>query len=134
VNPAYGSQTCVRCGFVWRGNRQGDTFKCQFCRYGAKSDRVAAENYLARSRDREIPLFLPYKEVKRVLVERFRRRLESWDFEFLPSEVKWEAVSYLFEEWETLRDRTVEKQVLCDCFGQDSRHQITTPTRGCGRQ
>jgi transposase len=111
VNAAYGSQTCVRCGFVWGKNRQGDTFKCQFCRYGADSDRVAAMNYLARSHDREISLYVPYKEVKGILVKRFRRRLESWDFEFLPDQVNWEAVSYLYEDWETLRDKAVGREV-----------------------
>jgi Putative transposase DNA-binding domain. len=31
VNPAYGSQTCIRCGFVDAGNRNGDRFKCLHC-------------------------------------------------------------------------------------------------------
>ena len=40
-------------------------------------DHVAAMNLLNRIEDREINRFTPYGEVKKILEERFLRRLES---------------------------------------------------------
>jgi putative transposase len=107
VNPAYGSQLCPCCGFVWKKNRNGDAFKCSFCSYGAASDRVAAINYLTRSEDPNISLHMPYKRVRELLVERFLRRLECWDFCFSPSQVNWEAVSDLSKDWEAWREKAL---------------------------
>ena len=104
VNPAYGSQTCNRCGFVWNKNRNGDTFKCLFCGHEAGSDKVAAMNYLARNTDPDIGPYVPYANVKQILVERFRRRLECWDFDFSPAQVNWAPVAFLFKDWESLKD------------------------------
>jgi putative transposase len=77
VNPAYSSQTCLPCGFVDRKNRNGDRFKCQHCGYVEHSDRVAAMNLKSRYSDREISRFTPYREVKRILLDRFHRQLET---------------------------------------------------------
>ena len=49
----------------WECNWQGDV------------DHVAAMNIASRIKDREINRFTPYREVKKILEERFLRRLES---------------------------------------------------------
>ncbi len=103
VNAAYGSQNCPNCGFVWKLNRDGDDFKCLFCGHGAKSDVVAAINYLARSSDSTITLWMPHNQVKELLVRRFRRRLECWQYEMSPFQVNWKSISYLFKDWEALQ-------------------------------
>ena len=85
VNPAYSSQGCPFCGWVHRSNRSGDNFECRFCRHGALSDWMAALVLLAREDDPEICLWTPKHRVKSILQQRFRRRLERWDFSFPPS-------------------------------------------------
>ena len=77
VNPAYGSQTCVCCGFVDCKNRSGDKFKCLSCGHEDEADRVAAMNYARRFGDQEIGLYMPYSQVKTILLDRFHRRLET---------------------------------------------------------
>lgn len=77
VNPAYGSQTCPQCDFVDRRNRIGDKFKCFYCRHEDVSDRVAALNYFRRYGDKDIGRFMPYRQVKTILLTRFHRRLET---------------------------------------------------------
>lgn len=77
VNPAYGSQTCPQCDFVDRRNRVNDKFKCLYCRYEDISDRVAALNYFRRFGDENIGRFVPYSQVKTILLNRFHRRLET---------------------------------------------------------
>ncbi len=49
----------------WDCNRQGD------------ADHVAAMNIKSRIEDRAINRFTPHKEVKKILDERFLRRMES---------------------------------------------------------
>lgn len=77
VNPAYGSQTCPKCGYVDKSNRTGDRFLCLHCSHADQSDKVAATNYLQRYGDPEITRYTPYRAVKTVLLERFHRRLET---------------------------------------------------------
>jgi predicted site-specific integrase-resolvase len=43
----------------------------------ALSDRVAAMNYARRFGDQEIGLYMPYSQVKTILLDRFHRRLET---------------------------------------------------------
>jgi putative transposase len=86
VNPSYSSQMCPLCWFVHRKNRQGDRFQCLFCGHGGDSDTVAARNLLGRLDDPEIRLWTPKERVKAILLSRFRRRVESWDFEFTPEQ------------------------------------------------
>ena len=76
VNAAYGSQGCPCCDFVDDKNRNGDRFQCLHCGHEDASDRVAAMNYAKRLDDREIQRYTPYREVKSILLSRFRRRLE----------------------------------------------------------
>lgn len=76
VNAAYGSQGCPCCDFVDDKNRNGDRFQCLHCGHEDASDRVAAMNYAKRLDDREIQRYTPYREVKSILLNRFRRRLE----------------------------------------------------------
>ena len=47
------------------------------CNWQGDVDYVAAMNLLNRIKDREINRFTPYREVKKILEERFLRRLES---------------------------------------------------------
>jgi putative transposase len=77
VNPAYCSQTCLDCDFVGPQNRKGDRFLCQFCGYENHADVVAAINLENRYFDQEITRYTPYREVKKILLERFHRRLET---------------------------------------------------------
>lgn len=77
VNPAYGSQSCLSCEFVDHRNRNNDNFKCLFCGHEDKADRIAALNYLRRYGDKEIGLYMPYDQVKTILLRRFQRRLET---------------------------------------------------------
>ena len=46
VNPAYTSQTCPKCGFVHKLNRdkKNHTFQCRTCGYRSNDDRIAAMN------------------------------------------------------------------------------------------
>lgn len=77
VNPAYGSQTCPKCGYVDSSNRNGDKFLCLHCSHADHADKVAAINYLQRYGDPEITLYTPYRAVKTVLLGRFHSRLET---------------------------------------------------------
>ncbi|MBI5755617.1 MAG: transposase [Nitrospirae bacterium] len=108
VNPAYGSQTCPLCGFVWNKSRNGDVFKCAFCGHGAGADRVAAINYLHRYSEPAITLYMPYRTVKEVFMERFLRRLECSDSVSLPSGLAPETTTYILREWESLKSRLAE--------------------------
>ncbi|MGT2508796.1 zinc ribbon domain-containing protein [Cupriavidus basilensis] len=51
VNLAYTSQTCHRCGYVDKKNRNGNAFKCLCCGQTAHADGNAARNHIARARD-----------------------------------------------------------------------------------
>jgi IS605 OrfB family transposase len=44
VNPSNTSQTCNRCGYTARNNRNGENFQCQKCGYQANADYNAAVN------------------------------------------------------------------------------------------
>lgn len=77
VNPAFGSQLCPNCDFVDHGNRKGDIFKCLYCKHEDQADRVAALNYAGRFGDSDIGLYMPYSQVKTILLARFHRRLET---------------------------------------------------------
>ncbi len=77
VNPAYGSQTCPYCDFVDSKNRKKDRFKCLHCGHEDMADRIAAQNYAKRVGDEEIGQYVPYSQVKTILLRRFHRRLET---------------------------------------------------------
>lgn len=53
VNPAYTSQTCTKCRFVHKSNRNGELFKCRKCGYTSDADFNASLNILNRFRLRE---------------------------------------------------------------------------------
>lgn len=93
VNPAYTSQMCSHCGFVHRQNRKGDVFHCQFCGQDGHSDCLAAMNLLNRADDPEIFQWTPPEQVKRILISRFHRRLESWEFNFTKEQANLSALS-----------------------------------------
>ncbi len=46
INPAYTSQTCPKCGFVHKLNRNGEIFVCRDCGYKSDSDFVGSTNIL----------------------------------------------------------------------------------------
>jgi len=71
VNAAYTSQTCPFCGYVHQGNRKGDTFHCLNCGREGDADYFASLNILSRLDDPDIDRYTPYREVRRILVERF---------------------------------------------------------------
>lgn len=76
VNPAYTSQTCPLCDYVDAKNRKSDRFQCLHCRYVNHADWVAAMNLKSRYNDPEITRYTPYRDVKKILLARFHRRLE----------------------------------------------------------
>lgn len=96
VNPAYSSQVCPLCGWVERKNRTGDVFSCRFCARRGYSDEFAAKELLRellrRVYDASIPLWTGKNRVKEILLERFRRSLERWDFPFSRSSIQEEAL------------------------------------------
>lgn len=52
VNPAYTSQECSSCHFVYKRNRKGGVFECKFCGLKKHADNQAAINiFLRRSQD-----------------------------------------------------------------------------------
>jgi|GEM_PF-934255 len=81
VNAAYSSQTCPRCGYVSRGNRSGDRFHCRNphweCNWQGDADRVAAMNLKTGINDPEIHRFTSHIEVKKILEDRFLRRMKN---------------------------------------------------------
>ena len=83
VNAAYTSQTCPNptCGYVSSDNRSGDVFHCSNpywdCNWQGDADHVASMNIKSRIEDHQIDRFTPYTEVKKILDERFLRRMES---------------------------------------------------------
>lgn len=52
VNPKYTSQTCPRCGYrdKWNRNQHIHTFICKACGYHTNDDRAAAMNILAKGK------------------------------------------------------------------------------------
>jgi len=46
IDPAYTSQTCCKCGFVHKLNRNGEMFKCRNCGYTLDADYNASLNIL----------------------------------------------------------------------------------------
>ena len=69
------------CGYVHSDNRHGDVFHCRNpyweCNWQGDVDYVAAMNIKSRIKDRQINRFTPYTEVKKILDERFLRRMQS---------------------------------------------------------
>ncbi len=113
VSPSYTSQMCPGCGFVHRQNRNGDRFHCLFCGRAGHSDEFAALNLLYRADDPEILLWMPKERVKAILLSRFSRRLESWDFEFSPEVAKFTALSKVgLEKPATVPGKTQDTQPL----------------------
>ena len=50
VDPAYTSQTCPKCGFAHKGNRDKKLhiFQCECCGYQSNDDRIAAMNLYSK--------------------------------------------------------------------------------------
>ena len=71
VNSAYTSQMDSRYGIL-KGNRSGDSFHC-FDGVVLQADENAAQNVLARLSDPEIDRWMPYQQVKSILLERTER-------------------------------------------------------------
>jgi len=76
VNAAYTSQAGSQCGCL--GKRTGNQFHCASgCRAVMQADHNAAVNVLARLYDKELHRWLPFTEVKRILLERCRQSDET---------------------------------------------------------
>ena len=76
INPAYTSQTCPQCGYLDKANRKGDVFQCLKCEHRGHADQIAAINQKGRYFDRRITLYTPKEEVKRILLDDYKARLE----------------------------------------------------------
>jgi IS605 OrfB family transposase len=77
INPAFTSVTCPDCGFFSKANRKGDKFLCRICGSAGAADRIAAHNILQRKDDEEITLRTTKFEVRRILTQRFLKRV-AW--------------------------------------------------------
>ncbi|NHM27256.1 transposase [Desulfofundulus sp. TPOSR] len=77
VNAAYSSQTCPVCGWVDAKNRCGDVFKCRKCNFEADADNVAALNLKLRLYDEKITRYMPYKNVKELLLQRYYQKQQA---------------------------------------------------------
>lgn len=80
VNPAYTSQTCPSCHYVDASNRcshNKDWFVCLHCRTEGPSDKFSAINIEVRYYDSDITRYTPYREVKKILLDRFHHCLET---------------------------------------------------------
>lgn len=75
VNPAYTSQECSSCGFVFWKNRHGSNFHCLACGLRLHADVNAARNILRRSQD---GLVLAYKSKEQVLTILDERYYDRW--------------------------------------------------------
>lgn len=75
VNPAYTSQECSSCGFVFWKNRHGSVFHCLACGLRLHADINAARNILRRSQD---GLVLAYKSKEQVLTILDGRYYDRW--------------------------------------------------------
>jgi len=73
VEPAYSSQTCFKCGFVDKGNRQDQAhFKCLACGYENNADVNGALIVRERFYDDEINNLDDFRKVKIILLARYR--------------------------------------------------------------
>ena len=78
VNPAYTSQECSKCHFVFDKNRSWEVFECKFCGKKKHADLQASDNIvLRRSQDLDGYKFLPRKQV---LALRDQEFMNLWGF------------------------------------------------------
>jgi len=77
VNPAYSSQTCSGCGFVHRGNRDGDHFHCLSCGRRAHADVNAAQNLTRRSGQEATPRAGERRTYRMRALEQWSARLRA---------------------------------------------------------
>lgn len=75
VNPAYTSQFCPRCGvhFSERKGAHHETTVCPNCGE-MNANTAAAVNILQREDDKEITKYMPYKNVKLILEDRYANK------------------------------------------------------------
>lgn len=75
VNPAYTSQFCPRCGahFSERKGTHHETAVCPNCGE-MNANTAAAVNILQRADDKEITKYMPYKNVKLILEDRYANK------------------------------------------------------------
>ncbi|MBT8916909.1 transposase [Lactobacillus delbrueckii subsp. bulgaricus] len=75
VNPAYTSQFCPRCGvhFSERKGAHHETAVCPNCGE-MNANTAAAVNILQRADDKEITKYMPYKNVKLILEDRYANK------------------------------------------------------------
>ncbi|MEE8814635.1 MAG: transposase [Lactobacillus delbrueckii] len=75
VNPAYTSQFCPRCGahFSKRKGAHHETAVCQNCGE-MNANTAAAVNILQRADDKKITKYMPYKNVKLILEDRYANK------------------------------------------------------------
>ena len=98
VNCSHSSRVCPNCGWIARDNRKGDKFKCQFCGHTAESDYTAALEILRREKDSEIRLWTHRNQVYKILLQRFRRRLENCEISISPAQVSWKPIAKVFSD------------------------------------
>ena len=75
VNPAYTSQFCPSCGahFSERKGAHHETAVCPNCGE-MNANTAAAVNILQRADDKEITKYMPYKNVKLILEDRYANK------------------------------------------------------------
>lgn len=128
VSPAYSSQRCPDCGFVYRGNRKKDSFQCLFCGRAGDADGISAFNLLEHHA-LGLHRYLKKERVKAFLLADFTRRLESWDFDFEPSQVaSWEPVRALAGSGELPKRLLARIEALATVSGKSP--DVASPDAG----
>jgi putative transposase len=79
VHAAYSSQLCRNCGAVDAKNRKAEQFACICCGYKEDANFNASLNLRERVFDPEIGPYMPYKQVKEILLKRHRLLLYNLD-------------------------------------------------------
>jgi len=80
VNPAYTSQTCNKCGFVHKTNRNSrDEFICKNCNYKKHADINASKNIQSRSSCSVLRSKSAKRTIKKHLFNQFKKNILQCD-------------------------------------------------------
>lgn len=78
VNPAYTSQECSKCHFVFDKNRKGGVFECLFCGHKKQADLQASDNIaLRRSQHADGYKYVPRNQILALRDQEFK---SLWGF------------------------------------------------------
>ena len=73
VPASYSSRRCPVCGYVYKSNRNGDSFVCKDCGHREQADANAALNLLLAAHDKSIKKFMTKESVKAVYRKEYEK-------------------------------------------------------------